>query len=171
MFVYAAINEAMPGLVKIGRASDVAERIASLSKSTVIPIPFRLIASAATENSVLAEALLHGTFAAFRVSPNREFFRVSEAAVICAFKLIDITAVVPNIPVDEAADATNVVNIRSSPDLSIIDVLREAGRPLSNRELARLMNVCDGEATKRRREVADRLKEVREGKHVMVALA
>jgi hypothetical protein len=170
MFVYAASNEAMPGLIKIGRATDVAERIWSLSKSTVVPVPFKLVASAATNNGIIAEALLHGTFAAFRVAPNREFFRVAEAAVICAFKLIDITATVPEIKVDDADAATNVVAMRAT-DATILDVLREAGRPLSNRELARLMNVCDGEATKRRRDFADRLKEVRDGKHVMVALA
>lgn len=52
----------------------------------------------------------------------------------------------------------------------VIAALRIAGRPVNNGELARLMSVCDGEATKRRREVAHLLSERRSGKHVMVAL-
>lgn len=63
----------------------------------------------------------------------------------------------------------NVVAFR--PKHPVIEALERAGRPVNNRELAGLMGTCDGEATKRRREVADRLREVRVGKHVMVALA
>lgn len=53
----------------------------------------------------------------------------------------------------------------------VIEALRLAGRPVNNGELAKLMAVCDGEATKRRREVAHLLREHRSGKHVMVAIA
>jgi hypothetical protein len=52
----------------------------------------------------------------------------------------------------------------------VIEALTRAGRPLSNGELARLMGVCDGEATKRRREVANVIHTVRHGRHVMVSL-
>ena len=64
----------------------------------------------------------------------------------------------------------NVVELRPGKH-PVIEAIETAGRAVSNRELARLMGCCDGEATKRRREVADRLREVRVGKHVMVALA
>lgn len=52
----------------------------------------------------------------------------------------------------------------------VIAAIEKAGRPVTNRELATIMNVCDGEATKRRREVQSRLVERRVGKHVMVRL-
>jgi hypothetical protein len=66
--------------------------------------------------------------------------------------------------------AANVVKFtpRQHP---VIDALAKAGKPVTNGELARLMGVCDGEATKRRREVVGRIREHRAGKHVMVALA
>lgn len=52
----------------------------------------------------------------------------------------------------------------------VIAALEKAGRPVNNGELARLMSVCDAEATKRRREVADRLQERRKGKEVIINL-
>lgn len=64
----------------------------------------------------------------------------------------------------------NVVRLHTGKH-PVIAAIETAGRAVSNKELAQLMGVCDGEATKRRREVAHRLREVRVGKHVMVALA
>lgn len=53
----------------------------------------------------------------------------------------------------------------------VIEALARAGRPVSNHELAKLMGVCDPESTKRRREVAGNLREWRDGRCVMIALA
>lgn len=64
----------------------------------------------------------------------------------------------------------NVVELRPSKH-PVIDALERAGRPVNNNELANMMAVCAGEASKRRREVAHMLREQRVGKHVMVALA
>lgn len=64
----------------------------------------------------------------------------------------------------------NFVELRPSKH-PVIDALERAGRPVNNNELASLMGVCAGEATKRRREVAHMLREQRAGKHLMVALA
>lgn len=64
----------------------------------------------------------------------------------------------------------NVVRLHTGKH-PVIAAIETAGRAVSNKELAQLMGVCDGEATKRRREVAHRLREVRVGKYVMVALA
>jgi len=52
----------------------------------------------------------------------------------------------------------------------VIDALIRAGRPLTNGELARMMNCCDGEATKRRREVSHVVNTRRAGRHVLVSL-
>lgn len=64
----------------------------------------------------------------------------------------------------------NVVELRPETH-PVIDALQRAGRPVNNNELASLMQVTAGEATKRRREVAGRIREHRAGKHLMVALA
>lgn len=74
------------------------------------------------------------------------------------------------LPGKRAPLPANVVDFRQATH-PVIAAIEKAGRAVSNRELAGLMGVCDGEATKRRREVAGRLREVRVGKHVMVALA
>lgn len=76
----------------------------------------------------------------------------------------------PPLPGKRAPLPANVVELRPSKH-PVIEAIERAGRPVSNRELAQLMAVCDGEATKRRREVAGQLRETRVGKHVMVALA
>lgn len=52
----------------------------------------------------------------------------------------------------------------------VIDALERAGRPVNNGELAKLMAVCDGESTKRRREVANLIRVERVGRECMIAL-
>lgn len=64
----------------------------------------------------------------------------------------------------------NVVELRPGKH-PVIDALARAGRPVNNGELAKLMGVCQPESTKRRREVVGQIREWREGKNVMVALA
>jgi hypothetical protein len=56
------------------------------------------------------------------------------------------------------------------PQHPVIAALEKVGRPVNNGELARLMHCCDAEATKRRREVAERLLERRSGKEVIITL-
>ena len=52
----------------------------------------------------------------------------------------------------------------------VILALEQARRPVNNSELAKLMNVCNGEATKRRREVANVIKVQRIGRECMISL-
>lgn len=79
-------------------------------------------------------------------------------------------APVPPVPGKRAPLPANVVPIRPETH-PVIDALQRAGRPVNNNELASLMRVTAGEATKRRREVAGRIREQHVGKCVMVALA
>lgn len=59
----------------------------------------------------------------------------------------------------------------SRPSHPVLAALESVGKPLSNGELARLMNVSAGEASKRRKEVETQLRVWREGQHVMATLA
>lgn len=62
----------------------------------------------------------------------------------------------------------NVVSFSSHP---VVKALQENGGSVSsNRELARLMGVCDGEASKRCREISGRLKVERVGKELRIML-
>ena len=62
----------------------------------------------------------------------------------------------------------NVVPIRGKHP--VISALEFAGKPLSNEELAEAMNVCGGESTKRRREVAHLIDQHRQGHCVLIGL-
>lgn len=69
------------------------------------------------------------------------------------------------------AKPETLANVAANPaPHPVIDALIRAGRPVCNGELAKLMGVCDGEATKRRREVANLIRTVRQGRHVLVSL-
>ena len=67
----------MPGLVKIGRTErSVSERVGELSSHTGVPISFTVVKEYEVENSVGAEKMIHERLSNFRVSDNREFFKM-----------------------------------------------------------------------------------------------
>jgi len=49
--IYILTNEAMPGYVKIGRTSDLKERIRSLSRPSGVPLPFEVYYASEVEDS------------------------------------------------------------------------------------------------------------------------
>lgn len=74
--VYILINEAMPGLIKIGRTSgDLATRVRGLY-ATGVPLPFEVFYACEVENGAFVEGNLHEAFGDHRVSKGREFFRI-----------------------------------------------------------------------------------------------
>ncbi len=75
--VYILINEAMPGLIKIGRTStDLATRIKGLY-TTGVPLPFELFYACEVTKADFVESNLHEAFGDHRVSKGREFFRIA----------------------------------------------------------------------------------------------
>jgi hypothetical protein len=91
--VYVLTNEAMPGLVKIGRtAGDLASRIRGLHQ-TGVPLPFELFYACEVKDSAFVEAQLHDAFGDHRVSKNREFFRLAPERVRAALSLAKINEV------------------------------------------------------------------------------
>lgn len=88
--VYILTNEAMPGLVKVGRTSnDLAGRIRQLFQ-TAVPLPFELFFACEVADSAFVEAQLHNAFGDHRVSRNREFFRIAPERVQAALRLAAI---------------------------------------------------------------------------------
>ena len=55
--VYVLTNEAMPGIVKIGRTSGdtVERRVAELSRATGVPLPFRVAVARRVHDAVKVE--------------------------------------------------------------------------------------------------------------------
>ena len=104
--VYVLTNEAMDGLVKIGRTTtSVEQRIRELD-NTSLPLPFQCFFAGEVTNSASVEALLHKTFADKRVRNNREFFRIDPNQVRAAIMIASPTDVTPK--TDVVVDASDV---------------------------------------------------------------
>jgi hypothetical protein len=75
-YVYVLSNECMPGIYKIGCTTKTArERAEELSKTTSIPTSFKVELSFFVYNTIEAEKLMHEELKAYRVNPNKEFFK------------------------------------------------------------------------------------------------
>ncbi len=93
--VYVLTNEAMPGYVKVGRTSDLKERIHSLSRPSGVPLPFEVYYASEVDNAQKDELWLHSVFADRRVREEREFFKIDPERVVAALKRIEKKDVTP----------------------------------------------------------------------------
>lgn len=86
--VYVLVNEAMPGIVKIGMtASDLVTRVKQLD-TVGVPLPFECVLAVQVEDVHFVERRLHQVFADRRVRASREFFRLSPEPVKAALELV-----------------------------------------------------------------------------------
>lgn len=84
-FIYVLENPSMPGIVKIGRTDrTVSERVSELSSHTGVPTQFIVVKEYSVADSVVAENKIHERLSEYRVSENREFFKLpaEDAAMI-----------------------------------------------------------------------------------------
>jgi hypothetical protein len=92
--IYILTNEAMEGLVKIGRTStSVEQRIKELD-NTSMPLPFQCFYAGEVADSTFVESHLHQAFSDKRVRNNREFFRIDPNQVKAAIQIaspVDVT--------------------------------------------------------------------------------
>jgi len=104
--VYILQNDAMPGLVKVGRTSaNLEDRIRQLD-TTGIPLPFRCFFAAEVKDGAMVEERLHEAFGDTRVRERREFFRVAAHRVKAALDLAALRDVTPGKEVEtEEGDA------------------------------------------------------------------
>ena len=106
--VYIAINEAMPGYVKIGRTNNIAQRIRTLD-GTSIPLPFECFFAARVTNGTEVERLLHETFGDQRVRRSREFFTIAPERARAALKLAALEEVTPGNDLTETEEDRRVL--------------------------------------------------------------
>src|SRR5437016_2535073 len=86
--VYVLINEAMPGLVKVGLTYDSVEaRLTQLSSHTGVPLPFECYFAAEVPDGARIEKILHQLFVEARINPKREFFRLDPEKVVLAISI------------------------------------------------------------------------------------
>jgi hypothetical protein len=76
-FAYVLSNSAMPSMIKVGFTLKLPEDRAKDLYTTGVPVPFDIEFRAATSYPDKVEKQVHGMLAPLRVSPQREFFRVS----------------------------------------------------------------------------------------------
>ena len=110
--VYILTNEAMPGLIKIGRTNtSVEQRLSELNRHAGIPLPFECYYAAKVSDSVFVERKLHEAFDDNRVRQQREFFRLSPYKAQCALEIGAIEDVTPRDEIfdEDPKDAASAV--------------------------------------------------------------
>lgn len=80
--IYVLINQSFPDWIKIGRCSDLDQRVKSLSANTAVPLPFEVFYACEVTDGPATEQKLFQIFDDYRVSPKREFFAVDPEKVV-----------------------------------------------------------------------------------------
>jgi hypothetical protein len=104
--VYILTNEAMEGLIKIGKTNtSVEQRIKELD-NTSLPLPFQCFYAGEVHDANLVERLLHNAFSDKRIRNNREFFRLDPDQARSAILIAQPKDVTPQ--TDVVVDASDV---------------------------------------------------------------
>ena len=93
--IYVLSNPSMPEMLKIGKTTNIKQRLASLY-TTGVPLPFKCVYAKEVDNMDWAEEKLHAGLASTRVNEKREFFRIPEDELIHLFDLIPGIDVTPD---------------------------------------------------------------------------
>lgn len=107
--IYILINEAMPGYVKIGRTTNLEQRIRSLD-TTSVPLPFECFYACTVSDSQFVERQLHDAFMDHRIRSSREFFEISPERAVAALKLAEIENVTPRKDFVETQEDQHALN-------------------------------------------------------------
>lgn len=107
--IYVLINEAMPGYVKIGRTTNLEQRIRSLD-TTSVPLPFECFYACTVKDAPFAERQLHDSFMDHRVRSSREFFEISPERAVAALRLAEIENVTPGQDFVESEEDLQALN-------------------------------------------------------------
>ena len=94
--VYLLTNPVMPDLVKIGRTTNLEERLRSLSTHSGVPVPFEVFYACEVADSVKVERQIHEGFGDHRINPKREFFRINPERILAILKLVELRDVTPS---------------------------------------------------------------------------
>ncbi len=92
--IYILTNPSMPGYIKIGKTSNLEQRIKSLD-TTGTPLPFSCFYACEVEDMNEVEKRLHDAFGDHRTRSNREFFEIAPERVVSVLKLVEKRDVTP----------------------------------------------------------------------------
>lgn len=107
--IYILINEAMPGYVKVGKTTNLEQRIRSLD-TTGVPLPFECFYACTVKDSAFVEQQLHDAFLDHRVRSSREFFEISPERAVAALRLAEIENVTPKRDFVESQEDQQALN-------------------------------------------------------------
>jgi hypothetical protein len=124
--VYILTNPVIPDLIKIGRTTNLEERLRSLSSHSGVPVPFECYYACEVSDSQDVERRLHGAFGDHRINPKREFFRINPERVQMILEALSLNDVTPTSDVVE--DEEDIETLRRANErrpvfkFSIVDV-------------------------------------------------
>ena len=124
--VYVLTNPAMPGLVKIGKTTqiEIEERMKQLY-GTGVPVPFDCAFACQVKDATEVEKALHFAFGVTRINPNREFFKIEPERVVAVLKLLKVDDITQQVEKTIESDV-------SAADKQSAQTLKEAKRPRMN---------------------------------------
>lgn len=124
--VYVLTNPAMPGLVKIGKTTqlEVESRMKQLY-GTGVPVPFDCFFACQVKDATEVEDALHIAFGTHRINPNREFFKIEPERVVAVLKLLKVDEITEQVEHTIESDI-------SAADKQSAQTLKESPRPRMN---------------------------------------
>ena len=124
--VYVLTNPAMPGLVKIGKTTqlEIEERMKQLY-ATGVPVPFDCAFACQVNDATEVEKVLHFAFGVTRINPNREFFKIEPERVVAVLKLLKVDDITRQVEKTIESDVP-------AADKQSAQTLKEARRPRMN---------------------------------------
>jgi len=107
--VYILTNPAMDGYVKIGKTTNLEQRLRALD-NTSTPLPFRCVFAVEVDDMDSVEKLAHEAFRKDRIRTNREFFEIFEDQAIAVLKISGGMDVTPKSDIGEDDEAISALN-------------------------------------------------------------
>jgi hypothetical protein len=149
--VYILTNPSMPGLIKIGRTTNLEARVMALSSSTSAPEPFQVAYAAIVEDAAFVERALHAAFSMHRMT-GREFFRMPAENAIAALSLAELEQVAeakaPSGGSDIVSEIVSRAICRSRAQADIENMVRTGAVIPSQETLAERWGVGKGTVSK-----------------------
>ena len=88
------MNPSIADLVKVGRTTNLEERMRSLSSHSGVPVPFECYYACEVQDGQDVEKRLHFAFGDHRINPKREFFRISPERVQMILEALSLCVVI-----------------------------------------------------------------------------
>lgn len=153
-FVYVLTNEAMPGVVKIGKSIRHPRERSKELDTTGVPVPFDLVFAIYVDDVDAFERQVHDELSLFRVRDNREFFhRSAKDAIVEITDMFLMHMSHSAVPYPHSIDPGRLAwfaNVADVPEDEVVDLLEfisdEEWRALQSRYHARYPERKPGQA-------------------------